>query len=81
MSATDVLYGRLESAPYFRSTKTGLSFQDLVYEFEYLMDVHVMEIFSDIYSYQITRDKSVLLSMKTTSPSRLKQAIWWMWSI
>ena len=62
VSATDVLYGRLESAPYFRSTKTGLSFQDLVYEFEYLMDVHVMEIFSDIYSYQITRDKSVLFA-------------------
>ncbi len=61
-SAIDVLYGRLESAPYFRSTNTGLSFQDLIYEFEYLMDVHAMEIFSEIYGYQITRDKDVLFA-------------------
>lgn len=61
-SAIDVLYGKLSNAPYFRSTVTDMTFQDLIYEFEYLLDVNVSEIFSEIYAHQLTRDKSVLFA-------------------
>ena len=60
--AVDVLYDRLENAPYFRSADTGLTFQDLIYEFEYVLDVCVSEVFSEIYGYQITDNKNVLVA-------------------
>lgn len=60
--AVDVLYERLENAPYFRSVDTGLTFQDLIYEFEYVLDVCVSEVFSEIYGYQITGNKNVLVA-------------------
>ena len=60
--AVSVLYGRQSKAPYFRSADTGLTFQDLIYEFEYLLNVSVSEIYSEIYGYQITRNKDVLVA-------------------
>ncbi len=60
------LYQRIEKNNYYRSTKTGASFSDIAEEFNYLRNVKVSAIFSEIYKYQITKDKSVLISDYTT---------------
>jgi len=60
------LYQRIEKNSYYRSTKTGASFSDIAEEFNYLRNVKVSAIFSEIYKYQITKDKSVLISDYTT---------------
>jgi GGDEF domain-containing protein len=44
----------------------GRKSNDLVNEFNYLRQVKVSAIFSDIYKYQITKNKSVLISDYTT---------------
>ena len=56
------LYSRIEQTPYYRSTDTGLSFNDLAEEFSYLRDVKLSALFSKIYKYQITKNKTVLVS-------------------
>ena len=56
------LYQRMDQTSYYRSTKTGASFSDIAEEFNYLRNVKVSGIFSDIYKYQITKDKQVLVS-------------------
>ena len=60
------LYQRMEQDNYYRATETGVSFAELVDDFNYLRQVKVSSIFSKIYKYQITKNKSVLVSDYTT---------------
>jgi len=56
------LYQRMDKNPYYRSTKTGVSFNDLADEFNYIRHIKVSSLFSKIYKYQITKNKTVLIS-------------------
>ena len=60
------LYQRMEQNNYYRSTETGVSFSELADDFDYLRQVKVSSLFSKIYKYQITKNKSVLISDYTT---------------
>jgi len=60
------LYQRIEQNNYYRATGTGESFADLADDFNYLRQVKVSSLFSKIYKYQITKNKSVLISDYTT---------------
>lgn len=60
------LYQRMDQNPYYRATKTGASFSDLADEFNYLRNVKLSALFSKIYKYQITKNKTVLISDYTT---------------
>jgi len=60
------LYQRMDQNPYYRSTKTGVSFSDLADEFSYIRHVKLSALFSKIYKYQITKNKTVLISDYTT---------------
>ena len=60
------LYQRIEQKSYYRSSETGVSFSELVDDFNYLRNVKVSALFSKIYKYQITKNKSVLVSDYTT---------------
>ena len=62
----NTLYQRMEQNNYYRSTNTGASFTDLADDFNYLRQVKVSSLFSKIYKYQITKNKSVLISDYTT---------------
>lgn len=65
-STLTVLYQRMEQNPHYRSTKTGVSIDDLVAEFSYIRQVKVSELFSKVYKYQVTKDKHILVSDYTT---------------
>ena len=56
------LYQRMDQKPYYRSTNTGVSFNDLADEFSYLRHVRLSALFSKIYNYQITKNKTILIS-------------------
>ena len=60
------LYQRMEKNPYYRATSTGVSFNDIVDDFNYIRSVKVSSLFSKIYKYQLTKNKSVLVSDYTT---------------
>ncbi len=60
------LYQRMGQNPYYRSTASGVSFNDLADEFNYLRHVKVSELFSKIYKHQLTKNKAVLISDYTT---------------
>ena len=60
------LYQRMDQKPYYRATKTGVSFNDLADDFNYLRNVKLSALFSKIYKYQITKNKTVLISDYTT---------------
>lgn len=60
------LYQRTEKYPYYRASSTGASFNDLADDFNYIHNTKVSELFSKIYKYQITKNKTVLLSDYTT---------------
>ena len=60
------LYQRIEQNNYYRATETGVSFSELADDFNYLRQVNVSSLFSKIYKYQITKNKSVLISDYTT---------------
>ena len=62
----NTLYQRMEQNNYYRSTETGVSFAELADDFNYLRQVKVSSLFSKIYKYQITKNKSVLISDYTT---------------
>lgn len=62
----DVLYQRMAKYPYYRSTETGVSIDDLVENFAYIRQVKVSELFSKVYKYQVTKDKHILVSDYTT---------------
>lgn len=65
-NTVDTLYHRIEQNAFYRSTETGISFSELVNDFNYLRQVKVSSIFSKIYKHQITKNKSVLVSDYTT---------------
>ncbi len=58
----NTLYQRMDQNSFYRSTATGASFSDIAGEFNFLRQVKVSAIFSQIYKYQLTKDKSVLVS-------------------
>ncbi len=58
----ETLYLRMNQNPYYRATSTGVSFSDLADEFNYLRNTKLSALFSKIYKYQITKNKSVLVS-------------------
>lgn len=60
------LYQRIDQNNYYRSTETGVSFAELAEDFNYLRQVNVSSLFSKIFKYQITKNKSVLVSDYTT---------------
>lgn len=60
------LYQRMEQNNYYRATETGVSFAELADDFNYLRQVNVSALFSKIFKYQITKNKSVLVSDYTT---------------
>ena len=60
------LYQRIEQNNFYRATETGVSFTELANDFDYLRQVNVSALFSKIYKYQITKNKSVLVSDYTT---------------
>lgn len=62
----NTLYQRMEQNNYYRATETGVSFADLVDDFNYLKQVKLSSLFSKIYKYQITKNKKVLISDYTT---------------
>ena len=62
----NTLYQRMDQTPYYRATKTGVSFNDLADEFSYIRHVKLSDLFSKIYKYQITKNKTVLISDYTT---------------
>lgn len=65
-NTVNTLYQRVDQNNYYRSTETGVSFSELVNDFNYLRQVKVSALFSKIYKYQITKNKSVLISDYTT---------------
>ena len=58
----DTIYQRMNQNPYYRATQTGVSFSDLADEFNYLRQVTLSGLFSKIYNYQVTKDKTILVS-------------------
>ena len=60
------LYQRVDQNSFFRASSTGVSFSELASDFDYIRQVKVSSLFADIYKYQITKDKSVLISDYTT---------------
>ena len=60
------LYQRMDQNYYYRATGTGVSFSDLAEEFNYLRHVSLSSLFSKIYKYQITKNKTILVSDYTT---------------
>lgn len=60
------LYQRIGQNSYYRSSEIGVSFSELVDDFNYLRQVKVSSIFSKIYKYQITKNKSVIIADYTT---------------
>lgn len=59
-------YQRMDHNPYYRATSTGMSFSDLAEEFNYLRHVKLSALFSGIYKYQVTKNKTILVSDYTT---------------
>lgn len=60
------LYQIMARDYYYKSTKTGASFSDLADDFSYIRQVYVSSLFATIYKYQITKNKTVLISDYTT---------------
>ncbi len=54
------LYQRNAAYPYYRSTQTGTSFDDLVDEFDFIRSVTLRDLYAKIYQYQITKSLSLL---------------------
>ena len=66
METLTTLYQRMDQNPYYRATGTGVSFNDLADEFNYLSSVRLSVLFSKIYKNQITKNKTILISDYTT---------------
>lgn len=62
----NTLYQRMNQNNHYRATGTGASFSELADDFNYIRQVKVSSLFSKIYKYQITKNKSVLVSDYTT---------------
>ncbi|MDD4690191.1 MAG: hypothetical protein PHE51_10660 [Eubacteriales bacterium] len=59
------LEGLSSADPSFRSSSTGYTFKDISNKYKYLRDFSIPEVYSDIYSGQITKDKSLLIKTYT----------------
>ncbi len=60
-SITEHLSDKVAWNSEFRSSKTGRSFQDLKDEFEFIMNVEVRQLFSEILAGKVTKDRDLLL--------------------
>ncbi len=58
----ETLVKRSEGDMYFRAASTGKCFSDFTNEFNYIQSVTVSRLYSQILKYQITKNKTVLLS-------------------
>lgn len=56
----NILYQRDSAYPYYRSTKMGVSFDDIIDEFNFIRNVTLKDLYSKIYNYQITKSLSLL---------------------
>lgn len=56
----NVLYQRNAAYPYFRSTETGTSFDDLIDEFDFIRSVTLKDLIAKIYKYQVTKNATLL---------------------
>lgn len=61
----ETLVDRTKADTYFRSSATGKSFTDFTNEFNYIKSVNVSKLYSQILKYQITKNKTVLISNYT----------------
>ncbi len=66
----NILYQRSSVYPYYRSTEMGTSFDDIIDEFNFIRNVKLQDLYSEIYKYQITKSKSLL---NATYNSRIDQ--------
>ena len=75
----NALYLRDAAYPYYRSTETGTSFDDLIDAFDFVRTVTLRDLYSQIYRYQITKSRSLLnatitpASTITRSPRQTKK--------
>ena len=60
-SITERLMDKVVWNEEFRSSRTGMSFQDLKDEFEFIQDVEVRQLFSEILAGRVTKDRDLLL--------------------
>ena len=60
-SITEHLMDKVVWNEEFRSSRTGMSFQDLKDEFEFIQDVEVRQLFSEILAGRVTKDRDLLL--------------------
>lgn len=56
----NVLYQRSAAYPYYRSTETGISFEDLIDEFDFIRNVTLKDLIAKIYKYQVTKNVTLL---------------------
>lgn len=56
----NILYQRDAAYPYYRSTQTGTSFDDLIDEFDFIKTVTLRDLFAKIYQYQVTKSLNLL---------------------
>lgn len=59
-NTVNLLYQRDSAYPYYRSTETGMSFGDIIDRFNFIRNVKLRDLYSEIYDYQITKSKSLL---------------------
>ncbi len=64
--ALGTLSWKIAKNSYYSSSETGVSFEDLAEDFNYLRQVKVASLFSKISKYQVTKNKSILISDYTT---------------
>lgn len=55
-----VLYQREAAYPFYRSTETGTSFDDLIDAFDFIRTVTLRDLYAQIYEHQITKSRSLL---------------------
>lgn len=60
-STINSLQGRAQSSPYFYSSDTGYSFNELVNEFSLLRSTEVSSVYAYILQHRVTKDKDMLL--------------------
>ena len=60
-SITEDLTNKVEWNGEFRASRTGCGFQDLKDEFQFIRDVEVRQLFSEILAGKITKDRDLLL--------------------
>lgn len=61
METTQSLQAYSESEPYYRAVSTGVSYSDLLGEFNIIRSVDISILYSKILQYQISKDKDLLM--------------------